>query len=68
MRVTIDIPNQLHQKLKRKAKKNDCSMRELIVRGVLQELGLYCPPVVHSKRPGSVYVDNANIFEIIPFP
>ena len=68
MRITIDIPDPLHRKLRKKTKKNNCSMRELIIRGVQQELGVRCPPVIHSKHPGSVCLDNARIFKIIPFP
>jgi hypothetical protein len=25
-------------------------------------------PVIHSKRPGTLYLDNARIFELIEFP
>ena len=51
-------------------------MRELILRGVEVELQLkprrqgrpVSLPLVRSKQPGTVDLDNAKIFEIIPFP
>ena len=50
-------------------------MKELILRGVEQELrGRKSPPtrvtlpILRSKKPGATKLDNAKIFEIIPFP
>ena len=52
------------------------SVKELILRGVEIELQLkpkrhrrpVSLPLVRSKQPGTVALDNAKIFEIIPFP
>jgi hypothetical protein len=76
MRITVDIPDALYRQLMAKAAREKCSVKELIVRGV--ETGLRLPqakkgtrvtfPLIHSKKPGSLEIDNAKIFEIIPFP
>jgi len=76
MRTTIDIPDSLYRDLKSKAAGEGRSVKEIILRGVEVELQLRAPrrrrpvslPLVRSKRPGSVSLDNAKIFEIIPFP
>ena len=76
MRTTIDIPDPLYRELKGKAASEGRSVKELILRGVEQELRgersgrprRVTLPIVPSKRPGSLKLDNAKIFEIIPFP
>jgi hypothetical protein len=76
MRITIDIPDGLYRQLTAKAAGEKRSVEELILRGV--ETGLRLPqakkgprvtfPLIRSKQPGSLEIDNAKIFEIIPFP
>lgn len=76
MRTTVDIPDPLYRELKGKAAAEGRSVKELILRGVEGELQLnpkkrgrrVSLPLVRSKRPGSVRLDNAKIFEVIPFP
>jgi hypothetical protein len=76
MRTTVDIPDSLYRNLKSKAADEGRSVKELILRGVEVELQLkprrprrhVTLPLVRSKRPGTVVLDNAKIFEIIPFP
>ena len=75
MRTTVDIPDPLYRELKGKAASEGRSVKELILRGVEQELRgrrgrpqKVSLPIVRSKRPGSLKLDNAKIFEIIPFP
>jgi hypothetical protein len=75
VRTTVDIPDPLYRELKGKAASEGRSVKELILRGVEQELKgrrarptKVVLPIVRSKRPGSVNLDNAKIFEIIPFP
>jgi hypothetical protein len=76
MRTTVDIPDSLYRSLKSKAAQEGRSVKELILRGVEVELQSKprrrgCPvtlPLVRSKQPGTVALDNAKIFEIIPFP
>ncbi len=76
MRTTVDIPDTLYRELKGKAANEGRSVKELILRGLEVELRAspkrqrrrISLPVVASKRPGKVRLDNAKIFEIIPFP
>lgn len=76
MRTTVDIPDPLYRSLKSKAAGEGRSVKELILRGVEVELQLkprrrrraVTLPLVRSKQPGTVVLDNAKIFEIIPFP
>ncbi len=76
MRTTVDIPDPLYRQLKTRAAGEGRSVKELILRSV--EAELHTPrrqpkkrislPLVRSKRPGSLRLDNAKIFEILPFP
>jgi hypothetical protein len=75
VRTTIEIPNPLYRQLKSKAASEGRSVKELVLRAV--QLELHVPakkvtprkaPVIKSKNPGSLYLDNDKIFEIIPFP
>lgn len=75
MRITVDIPNSLYRALKKKIAIEGGSVKDLIVRGL--ELELQSPrkqnvqrrsPVIDSDKPGSLDLDNAKIYEIIPFP
>lgn len=75
MRTTVDIPDPLYRELKGKAAREGRSIKELILRCVEHELRnrnrrtmRVSPPIVRSKRPGTLELDNAKIFEIIPFP
>jgi hypothetical protein len=77
MRTTVDIPDTLYRDLKSKAAGEGRSVKELILRGVEIELQIKAQrrhlrpvslPLVRSKQPGTVALDNAKIFEIIPFP
>jgi hypothetical protein len=75
MRTTVDIPDPLYRALKKKAAHEGQSVKELVLRGVKRELGTRSknsgrrkPPVIDSEKPGSLELDNAKIYEIIPFP
>jgi hypothetical protein len=77
MRTTVDIPDALYRELKATAARQKKSVKELILRGVEVELrvrrkprqsGRVAPPLVRSKTPGTLDIDNAKIFELIPFP
>lgn len=76
MRTTVDIPEPLYRDLKSKAAKEGRSVKELILRGVEAELRAESGrrrrkvslPLIRSKKPGTLELDNAKIFEIIPFP
>jgi len=76
MRTTVDIPDALYLELKSKAAREKRSVKELILRGVEVELRPRSKmrtrrvsfPLVPSKKPGTLDIDNAKIFEFIPFP
>jgi hypothetical protein len=76
MRTTVDIPDPIYRGLKKKAAREGRTIKELVLRGVEIELrtevkkSLRRPslPIIHSDKPGSLKLDNAKIFEIIPFP
>jgi hypothetical protein len=77
MRTTVDIPDPIYRELKGKAASEGRSVKELILRGVEQELrarprpsrpGRVTLPIVPSKRPGTLELTNDKIFENIPFP
>ena len=75
MRTTVDIPDPLYRALKKKAAHEGHSVKELVLRGVELELGAPSrkrgrrrAPVIDSDEPGSLDLDNAKIYEIIPFP
>lgn len=77
MRTTIDIPAPLYKRLKTRAANEGSSAKKLILRGVEEVLRhkrnrsarkRVKLPLVNSKRPGSVRLDNARIYEIISFP
>ncbi len=76
MKMTLDIPGCLYGRLKNRAASEGCSMRDLIQRGVERVLrdgprtkrrGVKLP-MLRSKQPGSLALDNEKIFKIIPFP
>ena len=76
MRTTVDIPDQMYRRLKGRAAQEGRSAKELILRGVEQILAGHrrtsgrrvTLPLVRSKRPGTVSLDNARIYEVISFP
>jgi hypothetical protein len=76
MRTTVDIPDPLYRQLKSRAAREGCSVKQLILRGVEGELQAarkpsvkrISLPLIRSKKPGTLEIDNAKIFEIIPFP
>lgn len=75
MRTTVDIPDPTYRKLKAKAAQQGRSVKALILRSVDAELrtgvrrkGRVRPPLVHSREPGTLDLNNEQIYEIIPFP
>ena len=72
----MDIPDPLYRELKAKAATQGRSVKELILQGVESGLcgdepkrrGRVKLPLVRSKKPGSVRLDNARIYELILFP
>jgi hypothetical protein len=76
VRTTVDIPDPVYRRLKSRAVNERSSAKELILRGIeriLKEHGKKARravklPMVRSKRPGTVKLDNAKIYETISFP
>lgn len=76
MRTTVDIPDPLYRELKSKAAREKRSVKELILRGVVAELHPRSKkrarrvtfPLIPSKAPGTLDLDNAKIYELISFP
>jgi predicted CopG family antitoxin len=80
MRTTIDIPDALYRELKGKAAKEGRSVKELILRSVEDKLRLPIKstqknskkririPILKSKEPGTLELDNERIFDLIGFP
>jgi hypothetical protein len=76
MRTTIDIPDAIYRRLKARAASEGRSIKALLLRAAEQALATKEPtttrkfviPVVASKRPGSLRLDNARVYDIISFP
>ena len=75
MRTTIDIPDGMYRQLKSRAAREGSSTRALILKGVKEVLkvdrrkaGAHVSlPIVRSRRPGTVRLDSAAIYDIV-FP
>lgn len=70
----MDIPDPTYRQLKAKAALRGCSVKDLILRGVEVELngerraetkGRVALPLIKSKRPGWLRLNNKNINEIL---
>jgi hypothetical protein len=76
MRTTVDIPDAIYRRLKSRAASEGSSVKELILRGTQEVLRAKpCKsgrrvklPLIRSKQPGTLELDNEKIFEIISFP
>jgi hypothetical protein len=76
MRTTVDIPDALYRRLKARAANDGSSAKALILRGVEQVLAnqparrqrKLTLPLVKSKRPGSMDLDNARIYDLLFLP
>jgi hypothetical protein len=76
MRTTVDIPDPVYRRLRSRAASEGSSAKELILRGVKQVLRerprkphrRITLPIIRSKQPGTLGLDNDKIFEIISFP
>ena len=76
MRTTVDIPDHLYSQLKTSAAAERTSVKEIVLRAVEKQLRSehvieHRPvqlPIVKSKRPGHLRLDNDKIYKIIPFP
>ena len=72
MRTTVDIPDGIYRQLKSRAARERSSTRALILKGVKEVLKAdrrktgapVSLPIVRSRRPGTVALDNATIYDI----
>lgn len=72
----MDIPDAVYRRLKTRAASEGRSVKSLILVGVelILEEQPSAPghrvtlPIVRSKRPGSLRIDNARIYDVISFP
>jgi plasmid stability protein len=71
MRTTVEIPDGMYRQLKSRAAREGSSTRALILRGVKEVLKTerrkgvpVSLPIVRSKRPGTMALDNARIYDI----
>jgi hypothetical protein len=76
MRTTVDIPDPLYRRLKSAAAMRGCSVKSLVLRGVRASLesepsrrkkNRVKLPLVESKRPGWLRLNNRVINELL-FP
>ena len=76
MRTTIDIPDAIYRQLKSRAVVEGRPVKALILDGVEQILAPASKlakarikvPRILSKRPGTLQLDNARIYDVISFP
>ncbi len=75
MRTTVDIPDTMYRRLRSLAASEGRTTKALILRGVEQVLTSkpaarrkVTLPLVRSRRPGTLRLDNARIYDVISFP
>ena len=76
MRITVDVPDALYQQLKAKAARERLSIKKFILKSVESEVCSRSKkkgrrvtlPLIHSKRPGTLKLDNDKIYDLISFP
>jgi hypothetical protein len=78
MRITIDIPDEIHARLKARAKAVGTTMRAIIPRAIenLLRADDAAPstgnkarfPVISSKSPGTLRLGKDGVYEHIDFP
>ncbi len=76
MRTTIDIPDETYWKLKVKAAVEGEAVRQIVLRGILREIEQpvaqparrLMEPILKSYAPGSIRIDNEQIYDLIGFP
>ena len=74
--MTVDIPDVLYRRLRKQAVRDGQTVRSLMLRAielVLKPDSTTLPkrvnlPLVSSKRPGKLRIDNTRIVDVISFP
>lgn len=76
MRTTVDIPDEVYRELKLKAAREGTPVRTILLRGIRREIAVSSQtpvkklklPILKSHAPGSIRIDNEQIYDIIGFP
>jgi hypothetical protein len=77
MRTTVDIPDPIYSELKSRAALEGKTVKELLLRSVSVTLKTEPAtpkkrrlklPIIHSKRSGTLKIDNERIYDLIGFP
>lgn len=76
MRATIDIPDETYRRLKMKAVREGRTVRQLVLGAIDREIDpatakpvkRLTQPILKSYSPGSIHIDNEQIYDIIGFP
>ena len=76
MRTTLDIPDEAYRRLKIKAAVEGKTIRKIALRGILREIDVPVTkpvrrlpePILKSYAPGSIRIDNEQIYDLIGFP
>ncbi len=76
MRTTVDIPDTKYRLLKSRAASEGTTVKAMVMRGVdvvLSEEKNPRPrrlklPLIKSRRPASLEIDNERIYDLIGFP
>jgi len=76
VRTTIDIPDEIYRRLKVKAAIEGQTVREIALRGIQREIEepaakpvrRLAEPILKSYAPGSIRVDNEQIYDLNGFP
>lgn len=76
MRTTVDIPDDTYRLLKVKAAREGRTVRQLVLGAIHREIDdtpakpvkRLTEPILKSYSPGSIRIDNEQIYDIIGFP
>jgi hypothetical protein len=76
MNIKITVPDSLYKQLRKHAAEESITISELVVRAIERYLKegkqksrrRVKLPIVRSKRPGKLKIDNTKIYELISFP
>jgi hypothetical protein len=77
MRTTIEIPDDIYKDVKRLAVDENTTVKQIVLRALEGALRTRIPhpapkrlmlPIIHSKNPGTLDIDNERIYDLIGFP
>jgi len=77
MRTTIEIPDDIYKDVKRLAVDENTTVKQIVLGALESALRARIPdpprkrlklPIIHSKNPGTLDIDNERIYDLIGFP